>query len=848
MTPLQPHSPQHTMSTKNSVPTLIAVDGSGSTGGNRFYHAQTQRIVADVLAHKSNVTIIRWDDSTTTVTRSELQTWNANCSGGCGTSPHVIASYVKATHFKGDLVLITDGETPAEYIDMVASEMPTSNPFTHVITHLIPTGGVVNQSISCPFTRSCPYEVREYDRAAGGEGRTTVEVTATELAILGHLDSIQTIDDFLAAFPTIEKVVVAATMGSVGDPRLRDTLLALKKRIQRVDAVVKGESAFAVALEAALTPGPQQDRAAALVAARALVGEYYAPIAGSEEDPDAPTWSARIARLVSMTEGALRYSFDLSGFSAAIRGDRVRRATKVRVAPVENVPVQDQEGVAAFECPILCDTESDIVLLITEGRPILEGLDLAQTNRLMDCPLNLLQMPEQVAALRERLDHPLSLRAFQAALAVSAAAPMTDSPITRRPLLAAGRSALCLGSSLAHSHATAWTLAQLFTGGKLVGNMDFWYACVMLVARTVPYLQDVIPALEGHMKWRLTNSRSSLSLSGLAEFPTTRVPLRTAVWFVLASPEAMMDSDSPDDAKRDVLRGHLSHVNALRELHALADLPDIPVHITEHVQRLNTMLGMLAWVKHDRRTLPALALALERAAVEIEPTEEVLRISFEHAPRFVPVDGCASAEQQARVVAHIQSRPSQHQATWCANPTEIRGLASMVNPSLSAGNVPLRLNWTAPTLTDTFEPCWPENYSFRTGHGPVVAICPATCRPYYQITPDTTWKDAATAVYGVSPDRTVSTNEAHGNFVVKYGVYPTCNELLLFLHNKRINRGKVAALPNSIRQFVMEVLQENAALRAELLPAEFARRFMTSRPLDIRRTMEAGFKSRSVEC
>lgn len=355
MTLLQPHSPQHTMTTKNSVPTLIAVDGSGSTGGNRFYHAQTQRIVADVLAHKSNVTIIRWDDSTTTVTRSELQTWNANCSGGCGTSPHVIASYVKATHFKGDLVLITDGETPAEYIDMVASEMPTSNPFTHVITHLIPTGGVVNQSISCPFTRSCPYEVREYDRAAGGEGRTTVEVTATELAILGHLDSIQTIDDFLAAFPTIEKVVVAATMGSVGDPRLRDTLLALKKRIQRVDAVVKGESAFAVALEAALTPGPQQDRAAALVAARALVGEYYAPIAGSEEDPDAPTWSARIARLVSMTEGALRYSFDLSGFSAAIRGDRVRRATKVRVAPVENVPVQDQEGVAAFECPILCD-------------------------------------------------------------------------------------------------------------------------------------------------------------------------------------------------------------------------------------------------------------------------------------------------------------------------------------------------------------------------------------------------------------------------------------------------------------------------------------------------------------
>lgn len=802
---------------KSSIPTLIAYDGSGSTGGNRFYHTQTQRIVTEVFANKENVKIILWDSEVMPMNRSQLQVWNASQQGRGGTEPAVIAQYVNHVGFKGDLVLITDGQAGANAIDRVSAALgsgPGASPFTRVDVHIIPTGGPANQSVSCPFTRSCPHEVCVYNNPSSAEPTSTLTVTADELAILGRLDAIGTIEEFLAAYSAIEKAIVAATMGATGDPRLRDTILALKKRIQRVDAKAKGESGAAVDLEAALA---RRDTDGAVAAATTLVKEYYEP-AGGEEDPDAPTWSARIARLVSMTEGALRGAFDLSGFSAAIRGDRARRAATMRSAPVEAIQLQEETGTTTtdFECPITCDHESDIVLLITDGKPILEGLDTALTNRLFDCPLNLLNVPELVAALCERLDHPLSLRAFQSSIASSAT--MTNSPITRRPLMAGGRAALCLGGSRAHAHSTAWTLAQLFTGGKCAGNIDLWYACIVLAARTIPYLADVMPALEAHMKWRLVNSRSSMSLSGLPEFPTTRVPLRTAIWFVMTSPEVPTLT-----AGQDVIRGHLSHLGALRDLYALADLPPIPARVDAHIQRLTTMLGMLAWVKKDRHTLPALVTALTRAAVE---TTREGRIQFEHAPQFVPVDGLASAEQQERVFAQFP------QSSWCRDPAVVTGLAALVNPSLAAGDIPLSLNWTAPPVpvpTDS----WPADYSFTTEDGHI-PICVATCRPFYQVTPDKTWKEIATERYRIAPERMLSTNEAHGNFVVKYGAYPTVEELILYLHNRRIHQGRLATLPNAIVKFATDVIESNAAVRAELTPAEFARRFEQSRPIVVR--------------
>jgi len=785
-----------------SIPTLVAYDGSGSTGNSKFYHTETQKIISDL---PRDTQFLFWDTEGRRISRADLDRINAKCAGYGSTDPAAIAAYVRTSGFTGNLVIITDGQVGS--VSHVDNILPPGIAFESVTAHLISTGGVVNMSVTCPFTRRSPHSVFTYDPS--GERRTSSVVTAADLEVPRRIAEIATIADFDSAFPSLERAVIAATMGSTGDPSLRDSLLAMKARIQRADAHVKSQSDAVTTLNAIL-----DDEEQAIAAARQVTHEYYYP-AGTEEDPDAPTWSARIARLVSMTEGALRGSFDLSGISAAIRGDRARRAHTA--APVSVAAVTESTQIASFVCPITFDTETDVVLLVTDGPPLLADVDKNITKAVCDCPLNLLNYPELVTALKARLDHPVSLHAFKAAH--DAGLPFAESPMTRQPLLAGG---ICLGATEDASRATGWMLANLFLDGKLIGNQDLWFAVVWLVAREIPYLRDIVAQFETQMRWRLTAHKTSLSLSGLPEFPTTRVPLRTAVWYVFANPRFV---GAPT---QDVLRAHMPHLAHLEELYRLAGFT-LKDDVRAHILRLRVMFSMLHWVQRDRYTLPNLMLALRQACVQVGDVVQ----SFERTPKFIPIDGPPTADQLAAVRALLPP-------TWneLDVPTLV-GLAALVDPSKSAGDIPLALSWTPPPLA-------PPVVEWFNGLNPFpaspVLICPATCRPFYHPASASaeTWKDAAMRVFkfnDIAKD-SVSINETYGNFVSKFGVYPTRDALLTYLYNRRVLHGSHTTLPHRIDQFIAEVIDESASITSVLAPAEFARRFNSSRKITERVAME----------
>ena len=791
----------------NATTTLIAYDGSGSTGDHAFYHDETQRIVAG----HPDATVLFWDTQSHTISREELAAINRERKGGGGTDPAVIADYVKATGFDGDLVIITDGQVGN--VDGVAHRLDNAK-FRSVTAHLIHTGGTVNMSVSCPFTRRSPHQVYLYD--ANQERHLVTNTTAEDLAIVDRLTEIGTVAEFEAAAASLEKTVVAATMGSTGDPTLRDALLAMKARIMRTEARDKGDSDTVRALNAALDEWRLDD---AVTLARTLTQEYYP----EAEDPDMPTWSARISRLISMTEGALRSTFDLSGISAAIRGDRARRAAAAAPAQAVDAPLTDGSTTTStpFECPITCESESDVVLLIAAGDPILTDVDKDIANNLYDCPLNLLNYPALVTALKERLDHPISLRALKHSHDIGY--PIDTSPMTRRSV-AAG--AICLGAAETHSRATEWTLAHLFTGGKRVGNPDLWFAVLWILVEqgSVPYLAPILPQLRAHMAWRLANHQSSVSLTGVPEFPTTRVPLRTAVWYVFASAEFGMEP------RRDVLRAHLPHLAALEQLLGLTGL-SVSDAVRAHVVRLRTMLSMLSWVKRDRHTLPNIALALTQSCVEVAPA--TLRPTFEQTPRFIPIDG-VPGPAQLELARSLMPPISRGLAV-----DELVGLAALVDPSKSAGDIALPIDWTPPPVPATQCSGW-ISYGLRQIPRSPVRICPATCRPYYYVPGSNgiVWRDAAERHFGVPVARLISVNEAYGNFVVKYGIYPTHDELLTYLYNRRVVHGSYPTLPHLIAQFVDEVIEEHRQFVDALPVAEFARRWTASLDVSARIRME----------
>lgn len=781
--------------------TLIAYDGSGSTGGegNRHYHNKTQ----EILAQYPDAAVLFWDTTSHIASRDEMARINAEFRGGGGTDSAAIARFVYESNFHGELVIITDGEVSACSVDRCAEVLGPAWKFAHVTAYLINTGGRVNMSVTCPFTRCSPHQVHMLDRECAPIAEGSVTVTAADIAVLDELEAVGTVADYLAVADRLESLVIARTMGTTGDPTLRDRLLAMKKRITAAQARELGDSDTVRAFHAALDSGRTAD---AVDAARAITEEYY-----GGDDPK--SWSGRIARLVSMCEGALRGAFDLSSVAAAVKGDRVRRAETVDAATTPAPAPVSSAAEAPFECPITLNNEHDLALLVTEGEPILAGLDLGTTNDILDCPLNIFRYPEVVERLLARLDHPISLAAYKEA--IDAGAQLTTSPLTRAPLLAG---AICIGNTEEHCKATHWTLAQLTTGGKLVGSPDLWFAALWLTLHRTPehYLKPIEPQLAAHMRWRMKTHTSSISLMGAPEFPTTRVRLDAAIWYVFASVTLNMDP------RRDVLRAHLPHLDELEML--LEKLcPELalpaPARIKEHILHVRACLHMLRWVKQpgQRDRLHNIVRGLYQATVRC-------------GDDFIPVDGPPTAEQ---VAAARTALPAWYRDLPVGR---LFDLASKVDPGKSAGDIYITYNlpWhpVAPAAVHEWD------YTADTPSRELVPICPATCRPFYRVGA-ASWREAAEAHYRVSSRRMISANELYGNYVVKYGAYPTADQLLYYMYSRKVlNGGSHKTLPLPTAAFVTGTLAEYEAVRAALTPAEFARRFLESRPIERRCAME----------
>jgi hypothetical protein len=772
----------------------VAYDGSGSTGNQAKYHDETQRIVRALQNVTQRMKILFWDTTHRTITERELAQINKERKGGGGTESACIAEHVRATAFHGDLVIITDGQVSTQSVDRCATLLGADWAFTSVTAHLIDTGGPVNMSVTCPFTRCSPHTIYTYMRAANYERTAATSVTAEDLQILERIAAIQTVADFMTVAPTMERAIVARTMGSTGDPGLRDAILAMKKRMM---ATSGSGSSSVVTLEAAL----DADNAdVAHDTATALTHEYYAELDG--DDVESGSWSARINRMVSMCEGALRSTFDLSNLTGAIKGDRARRAgvaTATEATAISETEQTSHSTSTSFQCPITCDDEHDVVLLVAgDYPPLLANLDKDTVNDVTDCPLNLFRYPTLVAALKDRLDHPISLRALKAA--EGAGMPIVQSPITRRNVTGA----ICLGPAADHRAATTWTLARTVAGGKLLGNPDLWFACVWLLVERgeVPYLRPILPQLRAHMTWRLGSQKTSISLTGLAEYPTVRVRLGTAVWYVFAS------AAWTSEPRRDLVRAHLPHIEPLRELLFLAGYSVDPL-MTAYITRTRVLLSMLAWVKRDRHCLPNLMRALHQRGVKITTGEGTM---------FVPIDGTPTNEQVIDVLGQL---PAVYRGL---TPAELVGLAALVDPSKSAADVPLPYVWNPPVLPVSTT-VWP----YKVKHL-VIPICPATCRPYYRVR-EATWREAATAFFGIPTKQMLSANEQFGNYVVRRGSYPTRDEFIRYLYDRK------GQLPDGVVVAVEAMLSEEYRAIMDTVPAAtFAERFLAS--CDIQRRIE----------
>lgn len=848
----------------SGVGVLVAHDYSGSTDAHAFYHSKANEIysrsVSGEFAGRPHAFYV-WNHTIAEVSETEYRQLLLRMDGcGC-TCPSVVARTCRELEFHGVLVLITDGqvyEDQVREVDVLLRDWKFEHVHCHVIDTSVSAYSQMNLSVTSAFTRGSPHTIRVYRKDLPEE---QYDVSHEDFDTLRQLGDVHGVDDLRARMPRLVRAVTANTMGSEGNPELKEQLIALRKRVvASLSAASSAHSQDDVeALREALVARRVEE---ACDAARRIATRYYDITPGVGGGACAPDWDRELAQMISMCEGAVRRDFSIDLVRAASVGiistPLSRQPTAPAPAPLSDIADTDAailvDGVDVcledFECPISFEQvpSNNVVLLL--ARPDALPCVLASTpkhvvNDVLLCPLNVFKYPDLVRTLAECLDHPIGVPAFRGAY--GAGKPFVRSPFTRRHLYQGG---VFLGTCPEHVKSSNWSLAHMLNHGRQAGNMDMWLAVVYFVIKnkeaSCAHLADsVLPALEAHLRYRMHTSRTFATLVGSPQFVTTSMPLGCAMWFTHASPRVMHAYYRPE---ADPLRLHAGYWSYFVELLRLTQYPMLEeclrhasvvrcmlrVH-RDHKQHAVRLASVARCLFHDVHVIAGVALG-----------EDFLRDHPENAVPWIPID---APPQQHKVIENLRLAGYGELAEF-VDSLGIDVVASVYDlvASADAGSakgIALPLDVSAALLDTTaraaapFQACWP--YLCAEDMQRVVFVVPIhenTCRPVTYPSKRASWEAHASAVWGRHyAERMYSTEKWFAEFVVDLGRYPTGAEYQVYLYQRvcqpnarhaRQARGRFPVLPVRISHCTQETFRAFAHVMGALKPAEFVRRYQAS--------------------
>jgi hypothetical protein len=232
-----------------------------------------------------------------------------------------------------------------------------------------------------------------------------------------------------------------------------------------------------------------------------------------------------------------------------------------------------------IECPIIMD-EDVPQILIDECDPFLLSLEKSIVDDINACPLRILNYPDLKAKFKAHISNFTGVKYSD---------KFKQNPFTRRKLLGA----IPLGTHKSHIAVGNSTLAKIIAGGKVMGNLNLYYAvlCILVMEGQIEYLSPIQANLTEHLRFRLTHTSTMASLCGLPKFVCTQVSTDIALWFCVSSGQL----NTPTD--HEALRLHLFDIEHMRKL---VDALEYPVDegLDRHFLRTRALFHFLE--KHKR--------------------------------------------------------------------------------------------------------------------------------------------------------------------------------------------------------------------------------------------------------
>ncbi len=694
-----------------SAPALVAVDVSYSTSGSPTYWDTV--VSAVVRAAPADAELVAWNDHAQQVPRHMMDRYVAQRSGSGGTQVSSLARLLRASGFKGDLHVITDGQVL--HRDVVEADgILDGAAFNSVNVHIVQLPGhpCFNLSVSAPFVRASRFCIHTGDNdTVAGDARSPLD-----------LRGIATVADFLAKYDDIYATMLAQNMGR-SSLAMKADVLQMRTRLARDAERWDAADDWGVPQISRDLDDGSWERAR----------EGVERIIAAFEVDSTTELNARVDKLLRLC--ASEGSYDMALLDRTCIAQRTAAA-----AHVDAEPPPPEQAAFGHECPLLMTGSLPVLLVAAPAAPLLEGLDKKGLDDIAANPLNVLRHRDIVDKLLECLDTVVGHDFYREAF-VERASELV-SPFTRRPLLGG----LFFGNDGTSVDATSWTLAHLTTGGKLLGNRHLWYVALWSVLRSSPRWKDdaaLVDNADAHLAYRAREGTAKLALSGLPGSVQVIVPLRVALWYVVNS----ADWYAERDVRHDRLRELWPHADVLcAALDALRlDYP------AQYIARRVRHLRLWSVLMKDKDALPAWSDAV-RAQHQNHVRFDDGSLVFLDGP---PAGGAPELPEAARGL------PLE----------DVLGIVRLARANVQnkAGAVVVPRDPSARVPAPVFNYNDAENdRDKQRAHG--VRVCPATLRPFYRVA-DATWLEASVALWGPLQGQ-LSMYALYARYVASRGALP----------------------------------------------------------------------------
>jgi hypothetical protein len=753
---------------------LIAIDFSGSTGGQIFYWQTVQKI----FDNYSEARCILWDDRVQEPSRQIVQKQITNRNGFGGTRPEYVAKYCVEKKIK-NLVLITDGEVDSKSVEL-SDKFLSNYKFDHIEAHIIFNSSSCNLSVTAPFTRNSPNKIYLYNKSEI-EPKIIQSIDKDDFELYEKLETINTAEEFNIIFDKLKQLIIAQNIGRNGlEKSFIKKLTSLRNRI--VSKISNNSNNPNNLLTSALQTKNIEE---SLKIIKQMSDAYM----NNESFSEIKDMSSGIDKLINLAKANLSNIFDLRLIESKFLNTPMAKDPLERdELPIEELP----EGITSPECPILFE-KSIMAIMFTNSKPILEDEENNIISNIQACPLRLLNYPHIVEKIKNAIGHYVSIEASQ---------KLSINPLTREPICGI----IALGNSDLYIKATNWGIARAFYGGKMKGNVDLYYAVIREICKNIDRFNDIKDQLDLHMNARLENNTYA-SLLGQPQFMTTNLSLVNACWWILHS-WTVLDT-KPD---YDPLRTHIFYYNVLIDLVKLNNY-EIDSRTLLYCKRLKILMSMLSIANRCNINFRLKIKALYQNSIIIK----------DYVENIILLDGAANET----VVNYIlQSFPKYYKDI------EIIDLINLAD--LVKNGLPAKLTFLPQSYTVS-EKKYEINWSYKEDYEHVpVLICANTCRPYtFAINRDGVkdcWQNIAINEFG---EKYISCCSKLIEYVNKYKKYPLSSEFILFLWNKYSQ-----TLPKPIIKLVDEIFNEYDYIFKNVSVNEFINRTNNSRSKEQRIIME----------